>query len=105
MELIKHDEGWMLDDVMFYRRNKEKAFQSCGRGSKRLSRVLYEEYYGEIPNGSSVSFKDGDWTNIDRENLYLKSRGETVDKTHSNYKNSSLKQSLKHERLSKFQRN
>lgn len=43
---------------------------------KYLHRLTWEEHYGPIPRGLIVGFKDGDRTNCQIENLYLKDHAE-----------------------------
>ena len=54
-------------------------FQSAG---KRLHRVVYEYFYGEIPKGHSVHHADGNRSNNQPENLILLHRSQHI-RTHN----------------------
>lgn len=47
-------------------------FQNAG---KRLHRIVYEHYYGEIPKGCVVHHKDGNTSNNQPDNLALLQKG------------------------------
>lgn len=51
-----------------------------------LHRTVWEEHNGPIPDGMMVSFKDGNKTNCDIENLMLITRGENVALTRRGYR-------------------
>lgn len=49
-------------------------------------RLIYELFYGQIPKGMNVEFKDRNRQNIDPDNLILRTRGENMKlNTYHNY--------------------
>lgn len=50
-------------------------------------RYVWEQYFGLIPKGYNIQFKDGDKHNCDIENLYMISRGEQMKNENSASKN------------------
>lgn len=55
---------------------------------KLLSRVVWEENFGEIPEGMLVGFKDGDKKNLSPDNLYLCTMGENAVMNKRGYRSS-----------------
>lgn len=51
-----------------------------------LHRAVWANYYGDIPEGMLVSFKDSDKLNCDPENLMLISKAENAVLTRKNYR-------------------
>jgi hypothetical protein len=43
-----------------------------------LQRDAYRYYFGDIPEGGTIHFKDGDRSNADKDNLYLMEYGPIV---------------------------
>ena len=50
-----------------------------GNYNKMLHRLIWEDYYGEIPQNCFIIFKDGDKTNFQLSNLELKKKQDGVD--------------------------
>lgn len=51
-----------------------------------LARHSYESYYGKIPHGHIIAFKDGDPMNCDIKNLYLITRAQNARRNHNREK-------------------
>ena len=65
------------DVVMKGKRKMIKIRTGCGKNNlKDVHRLVWEEHYGEIPNGCRIIFLDGNKENTDISNLFLVKRNE-----------------------------
>ncbi len=58
----------------------------CLKRTKHKHIWIWEQYYGPVPKGHCIMFKDGDNRNFDIENLICISRNELLKLNHHNYK-------------------
>lgn len=56
----------------------EIKVRESGKNYEMKHRWLWKCYYGKIPNGYNVEFKDGDKTNVSIDNLVLRTRKENI---------------------------